>query len=131
MKKIWELTWGISINELNINEVDPDYYEDEYSADYTWSEDCFYKTYKFNDSHLFLFSCFDERTLRLGFYVESKNGTYEISNALELSEEWGDADNETRRTLTNFIDLRGKDKVDIEPFPKLAHDAITKLKIVP
>ena len=127
MKELWEATWGKALINSGYKEVDPDFYQDEYSMDYVWNNN-FYKAYEYKGNTL-TFSSYDSSEnngICLAFYVEAPDGGYEISNNLELSEGWDKAVDDERDTLKG-LELKGKTEIAIEPLIKLTEEAVSKL----
>lgn len=126
MKELWEAPWGKALSNTVYKEVDPDFYDDEYSMEYVW-DGSFYKAYENKGNDIFLCCYFsEEKGIHLGFYVETPDGGNEISNNLELPEGWDKTIDDGRETLKG-IELKGKTEIDIESLIKLAEEAISIL----
>lgn len=125
MKELWDATWGKALVSSAYKEVDPEDYEENYSMESVW-EDCFYKIYTFKEN-LIYFKCWaDDESIYLRFYVES-NEQYDISNHMDLSDQWEKAEDDERSTQKGIIDIKSKTEIDVEPLTNLAEEVVSKL----
>lgn len=128
MKELWSATWGKALASSEYKEVDPDFYDDEYSMEFVW-DDSFYKAYEYKGNTIYFYCWSPENTdIQLGFCVESPDGQNDISNSLELSDGWTEAVDDDRRTQNGLIDIKGKTEIDIEPLIKLVEEVVLKLR---
>jgi len=126
MKELWDVTWGKALASSVYKEVDSEDYEKTYSAESVW-DDCFYKTYTFKEN-VICFKCYaDDEGVYLGFFVESPNEQYDISNNMGLSDQWEKPEDDERSTQKGIIDIKGKTEIDVEPLTNLANEVVTKL----
>ena len=125
MKELWDATWGKALVSSAYKEVDPEYYDKEYSTESVW-EKCFYKTYTFKENLIFFTCSADDESVYLTFYVES-NEQYDISNTMDLSDQWEKPEDDERSTQKGIIDIKGKTEIDVEPLINLAEEVVSKL----
>jgi hypothetical protein len=126
MKELWDATWGKALVSSVYKEVDSEYYDKEYSTEYVWNER-FYKAYIFKEN-LIHFACYAvDESVCLIFYVGSPNEQYDISNNMDLSDQWTKPEDNERSTHERIIDIKGKTEIDVEPLTNLANEVVTKL----
>lgn len=127
MKELWSATWGKALASSAYKEVDPVFYDDEYSMEFVW-DDSFYKAYEYKGSTIYFYCWSPENAdVQLGFSIESTDCQNGVSNNLELSDGWAEAVDDERRTQSGLVKVEGKSEIDIETLINLAEEVISKI----
>lgn len=130
LNTIWEQTRGKCYFSKQFNSVDPTWYDREYSLEIVWDE-YFIKAYESKGKHL-ITSCIirSKSNVQIGFFVRDKNEKYNISNDIELSDNWlSEADNE-RWTNIKLVPIKDQSQINIDDLSRLAKEVISKLEKV-
>lgn len=132
LNNIWESIWGKIVDGNKYIPVESIWYEKQYSLEYVWD----YYLYKgFTCKNFILSTCCSATGpdgIQIGFSVDNETGNYDISNQLQLSDNWwGEADDDgVRWSKSKLLPIREKAGINIDELSNLAKEVITKLETV-
>jgi hypothetical protein len=128
---VWRETWGNALANLSeCSELDFSEYNDheiKRNLEFAWTYSIS-KVHAWKGGALVTQVFCDAECLLIGFYCQSKNGDYELSNSLVLSDKWGPVEEDQRSLKKKLVKLRGQNVIDLSMLKAETEEVITGLE---